>query len=125
MKLSELGWIELSKEVIVFSVLTASIVFLWRDNLLLLTVVSLEAAVALIFWHRLHDFCFFLITAFVGTLVEIIFVHSDVWSYANSTFLGIPAWFPPAFGTSALVGQRLVNTVVSMLRGSSSWPAKK
>jgi len=38
-------------------------------------------------------------------------VWNGVWRYANPTLLGVPLWFPAAFGTAALIGERLVRTI--------------
>jgi hypothetical protein len=45
-------------------------------------------------------------------------VHFGVWRYANPTLLGVPLWFPVAFGTAALIGKRLVCTIAGMWEGA-------
>ena len=57
---------------------------------------------------------FFLVIAVFGTIAEALFVHFGVWRYANPTFLGIPAWFPVAFGTAGLIEARLVRTITQI-----------
>lgn len=104
-------WSELLKETLAFSVLVASIVMLWRDNIFLFTVLLLESMVILSIWHDRYDMCFFLVIAGLGSLAEIVFVRFDVWHYTNPTFLGVPLWFPVSFGTSTLVGGRSVRTI--------------
>ena len=49
-----------------------------------------------------------------GSLAEAVFVHFGVWHYTNPTLLGVPLWFPLAFGTAALIGERLVRTITEM-----------
>jgi hypothetical protein len=46
---------ELAKEVAAFSLLTASIVLLWRENPLLFAVVVVESLAALSLWHERYD----------------------------------------------------------------------
>jgi len=99
------------EEVLAFSLLAASIVLLWRNNLLLFTIVLVEASVVLALWHEKYDVTFFAVIAALGTLAEIVFVNFGVWQYANPTVLGIPLWFPLSFGTAAVVGERLVRTI--------------
>ena len=111
MKQSRQVWNELAKETFAFSLLTASIVLLWRDNLLLFTVVLAECLLMLGLWHDRYDLCFFLVIAVLGSLAEVVFVHFGVWHYANPTLLGVPLWFPLSFGTSALIGERLIRTI--------------
>lgn len=43
-----------------------------------------------------------------------VFVRFGVWRYVNPTVAGIPLWFPPAFGTAGLSGQRLAHTLTQM-----------
>ncbi len=58
--------------------------------------------------------CFFLIIGVLGTMAEAVFVQFGVWTYANPTFLGVPLWFPVAFGTTGLIGSRLAQTLTAM-----------
>jgi len=92
----------------VFCVLAAAIVLLWRQNALLLTATLGVAVVALRLWRERYDRVFFLVLATLGTLAEITFVWAGVWRYANPTLLGVPLWFPLAFGTAGLACERLV-----------------
>ncbi|MDY6878009.1 MAG: hypothetical protein SWK90_17645 [Chloroflexota bacterium] len=102
-----------------FSLLTASIVLLWRDNLLLFIVMLVESLAALGLWHDRYDLHSFLVIAVMGSLAEIGFAQFGVWRYANPTLLGIPLWFPLSFGTAALIGERLVRTITGMWEEAS------
>jgi len=92
----------------VFGALAVTIVLLWRQNALLLAAAFIEALIALRLWHTRYDTVFFLVLAILGTCAEIVFVQSGVWCYANPSLLGIPVWFPLAFGTAGLACARLV-----------------
>jgi len=116
---------EFAKEIVMFSLLTVSIVLLWRDNLTLSIVVLAECLLALGLWHDQYNLCFFLVVAVLGSVAEVVFVYFGVWQYANPTFLGVPSWFPSAFGTSALAGERLVHTVISMREKKAKEYAKE
>ena len=107
-------WTELAKGITAFSLLVASIVLLWRDNLLLLLVVLVEGLAALGLWHDRYDLSVFGIIGVLGSLAEAVFVHFGVWHYANPTVLGVPLWFPLAFGTAALIGKRLIWTITTI-----------
>jgi len=120
MKHSKQLWNELVRELVASSLLAASIVLLWRDNLLLFIVVLVEGLAALDLWHDRYDLGFFLVVAMLGSLAEAVFVHFGVWRYANPTLLGVPLWFPLAFGTSGLIGERLVRTITKMWEEASS-----
>jgi uncharacterized membrane protein YoaT (DUF817 family) len=124
MKHSKQLWNEIVVEIVAFWVLAASIMLLWRDNALLFIVLLVEVMVALGLWHDRYDLSVFLVVAVLGSLAEALFVHSGVWRYANPTLLGVPPWFPLAFGTAALIGERLVCTVTRMW-DSSCLPTSK
>lgn len=83
--------------------------------MLLFTVVLAECLAVLWLWHERHDYYFFLTIATLSTMAEVVFVHFQVWQYANPTFLGVPLWFPVAFGTAALAGRRFVRTLTFIL----------
>ena len=119
MKHSKQPWNGIVSELAAFSLLAASIVLLWRDNMLLFIVILIEGMVALGFWHDRYDLSVFLVIAVLGSLAEAVFVHFGVWQYANPTLLGVPLWFPVAFGTSALIGKRLVCTITGMWEEAS------
>jgi uncharacterized membrane protein YoaT (DUF817 family) len=105
---------ELVRELAAFSLLETSIVMLWRNNLLLFIIVLVESLAVLSLWHNRYDWIFFLVMAVLGSVAEAVFVHFGVWHYGNPTFLGVPLWFPLAFGTAGLIGGRLVRTITKM-----------
>ena len=103
-------WIELGIELSFFVVLEGCVALLWRYNALLLGIAALICVVALTRWHSRFDICFFLIIAVLGSLAEVVFVRFGGWEYANPTLLGVPIWFPVAFGATGLIGGRLART---------------
>ena len=125
MKHSEQLRIELVVELAAFSVLVASVTLLWRNNLLLFIVALVECLFALALWHNRFDLTFFLIIAVLGSLAEAVFVYFGVWCYANPTFLGMPIWFPLAFGTTGLIGGRLAQTITAIWEKASPSPVSK
>lgn len=125
MKHSKHLWAGLVMELAAFSLLVASVVLLWKNNALLFIVMVVECASALRLWHSRLDLCFFLIIAVLGSLAEAVFVHFGIWHYANPTWLGIPSWFPLAFGTTGLIGERLARTIVAMWENVSPSPASR
>ncbi|MDI6718605.1 MAG: hypothetical protein QMD46_03225 [Methanomicrobiales archaeon] len=105
---------ELGRAFAAFSLLAASIVLFWRDNAILLALSLLLGAAALALWHDRYDLSVFAIVAVLGTAAELVFVSAGVWRYANPSLFGIPLWFPPAFGTAALCGERVVRGAVGL-----------
>jgi hypothetical protein len=107
-------WNEFIGQAAAFSLMAVSIALLWRDNPLLFIVVLVEGLAALGLWHDRYDLGFFLVIGVLGSLAEAWFVRFGVWRYGNPTFLGLPLWFPVAFGTAALIGGRLVRTITAI-----------
>ena len=114
MKHSVQLWSKLVGQLAAFSLLEASIVLLWRDNLLLFIILLVAGLAVLSLWHDRYDLTFFLVIAVLGSLAEAVFVRFGVWHYANPTLLGVPLWFPLAFGTAGLIGARLVRTITQI-----------
>jgi uncharacterized membrane protein YoaT (DUF817 family) len=108
----------LTQEAVLFSVLAVAIVLFQSQSALALTLLIAIAVIALALWHDRYDCWSFLVVAVFGTCAEVFFVHYGVWYYANPAVLGIPLWFPVAFGTSALIGERLIRTATRAGAGS-------
>jgi hypothetical protein len=105
---------DLALTLIAFAILVASVSLLWRQNIVLLVVTVIECAVALALWHDRLDLSFFFVIGVLGSMAEAVFVHFGVWHYANPTVLGMPIWFPFAFGTTGLIGSRLARVITEM-----------
>jgi uncharacterized membrane protein YoaT (DUF817 family) len=125
MRHSNTLWAGLIMELAAFTVLVGSVTLLWRDNLLLFIVALAECLIGLGLWHDRLDLSFFLVIAVLGSLAEAVFVHFGVWYYANPTLLGVPLWFPLAFGTTGLIGGRLARTLTGIWKKASSRPATR
>lgn len=104
-------WIELGTEMAFFVVLEGCVALLWRSNGVLLAVAAIIWAAALALWHTRLDICFLLVIGVLGSLTEILFVQFGGWEYANGSWIGVPVWFPFAFGTTGLIGGRLARTL--------------
>jgi len=120
MKHSKQLWKELVTEFAAFSLLVASVSLLWRNNLLLFMVALVECLAAVALWHDRLDLSFLLIIGGLGSLAEAVFVHFGVWRYVNPTLLGMPIWFPLAFGTTGLIGGRLARTITQIWERNNS-----
>jgi uncharacterized membrane protein YoaT (DUF817 family) len=118
-------WTELIMELAAFSVLIASVALLWRNNLLLFIVALVECLMALALWHDRLDVSFLLVIALLGSLAEAIFVRFGAWYYTNPTLLGVPLWFPLAFGTTGLIGGRLAQTLTGLWEKVCSSPGSE
>jgi hypothetical protein len=116
---------DLILEVIAFGILVTSVSLLWPYNVILFVVALAECVIGLALWHERLEVSFFLIIGLLGSLAEVIFVRAGVWQYANPTFLGIPPWFPLAFGTTGLIGARLASTLTGIWNAVSPSPEPK
>ena len=118
-------WAALIVELAAFGVLATSVTLLWRQNLLLFIVALVECVVALTLWHSRLEVSFFLVIAVLGSIAEAVFVRFGVWIYANPTLLGVPLWFPLAFGTTGLIGARLAQTLTALWDDASPAPPSR
>lgn len=125
MKRSKHLWHELIKGLAAFALLAAFVVLLWENNLLLFLVMLVEGLVVLWLWHDRYDLSFLLVIGGLGSLAEAVFVQCGVWHYANPSFLGVPLWFPVAFGMAGLIGGRLARTLTGIWEEASSSQASK
>ncbi len=118
-------WTELIMELVAFCVLVTSVALLWRNNLLLFIVALVECLIALALWHSRLDVSFFLIIALLGSLAEAVFVRFGAWHYTNPTLLGVPLWFPLAFGTTGLIGGRLAQALTGLWEEACASPGSE
>jgi len=119
------GWrpvaLHLAFELAVFAALAAAIITTHaRTAGVAFAAVAGVAVGVLLAWHSRRDVLFFLVVAVAGTAAELVFVRFGVWHYAHPAHFGIPAWFPIAFGSAAVIGARMVATVESIGRGRQS-----
>jgi hypothetical protein len=110
-------------ELLAFALLVVAVSSLWRDNLILTLVMLIEVSGALLLWHDRRDISFLLVVGGMGSLAEAAFVRSGAWHYANPSILGIPMWFPVAFGTAGLILGRLTRTIAALWEARASQPS--
>ena len=103
-------------ELFLFCAGIASIVLLFKNNLLLTLVMIITWGVGLVFWHKKADVIYFITGGIVGPVAEIICIQSGVWQYANPSFLGIPLWLPFAWGLATVLTKRIAETVIKITK---------
>ncbi len=108
-------WRDLKLAMVGFVLLICSLVLLWRHNTVLLAVTALMCALALRLWHTPFDLILLLVIGGLGTVAEALFVRVGIWEYANPTILGMPLWFPFAFGTTGMIGGRLAHALAALM----------
>jgi hypothetical protein len=115
-------WRQLLLALMPFAVLVLAVSALWRNNLVLTLLMIVELGIVLGIWHDRRDLSFLLVIGGMGSLAEAAFVRAGAWHYANPSFLGIPAWFPFAFGTAGLCGGRIARSVAALWE---AWSASR
>jgi hypothetical protein len=105
---------ELALGLLAFCVLVVAVSSLWTNNLLLTLLMLVEFVAVLSRWHDRRDLSYLLVIGGMGSLAEAVFVRSGAWHYANPSFLGIPMWFPVAFGSAGVIGGRLARTIAAL-----------
>ena len=107
---------ELLLEIIIFSLGISSIVLFWKNNALLSALLLALYLIGNRFWHKKHDYIFYLTGAIVGLIAEAIAVQFDVWTYSNPTIIGIPMWLPLAWGLAVILLIRISETFLKIER---------
>ncbi|MBR9698952.1 DUF2878 family protein [Candidatus Woesearchaeota archaeon] len=110
---------ELFYELFIFVLCIFFIVLLWRQNIYLTLILIALYIAANRFWHKEHEYIFYIIGAILGPVAEIISISFGVWSYANPTFLGIPLWLPFIWGLAAVMITRIAETFVKITKHSA------
>jgi len=83
--------------------------FLYKYNFILTLVLAAISILVFLFNYKENDNLWFLFGLLFGALGEMYCISFGVWSYTNSSILGIPLWLPFAWGLSILVIRRLVD----------------
>jgi uncharacterized membrane protein YoaT (DUF817 family) len=79
---------------------------LWRDILILTTVLIGLTVLVMYFWHEKRDLTFFFVSFLLGPAVETVSITFGAWSYTNPTYI-IPVWLPLVWGLSGISLSRI------------------
>lgn len=82
---------------------------LWRNNLLVASILVILWAISIKYWHTKADNVLFVLAFFGGSLAEINAVQLGIWSYSNPTIFGIPLWLPLVWGETVVVTKRIAD----------------
>ena len=105
---------ELFFDVVIFFISIALISFLYTNNILLTSILSVMLLLGIKGWYKSHDIYFLLSGAIIGPIGEIICIYFGTWTYANPTVLGIPIWLPIIWGLATMMIRRVAEVFVKM-----------
>ena len=80
----------------------ASVVLLWKYNLILLLVLSILAILMLWMNKSKQEIKTFIFCAFFGAIFESLAILFGVWKYDNPNLLNIPIWLIVLWGIAAI-----------------------
>ena len=107
---------ELVLEAALFALAVTAVSTLYRNNILLTSVMVAGWMVAIKFWHRKEDIHLFLIAAIAGAFAEVIAIKFGAWKYANPTVLGVPIWLPLLWGSAVIFIKRVAETFTRLVK---------
>jgi hypothetical protein len=110
-------YMKLFFEIIAITGLISSIILLQENIMLVFLAISFEAFILFLIYREINIFQDFLIISVFGTLAETVFVNNGVWVYSNSSFLGIPVWFPVAFGIAGILINGINTSIKEIIKG--------
>jgi len=90
------------------------IVFAFKNNLLLSSILILILMIGIKYRNKGHNLVYFITGAIIGPFAEIICIHFGVWQYTNPSFLGIPLWLPFAWGFAIILIKSITQTIINI-----------
>ena len=112
MKLTKVIKKELVWETAIFCFGVLSISLFHSQSILLTILLIIYWMIGIKFWHKKHDFYFFVTGAIIGSIGEVVCIHFGAWQYTNPNLLGIPIWLPFAWGIFIMLIKRIAETFV-------------
>jgi lipoprotein signal peptidase len=76
------------------------------DSLLISTIIS--TCILLLFFHKAYDIYYGLYALCLGFIIELFGISTDLWSYPDPDFLGMPFWFATMWISVGILGRRLL-----------------
>jgi hypothetical protein len=101
--------------VLIYFLSILSVVLLWKDVLLLSSVLIILSIIFLTFWHRKKDIITFIFGVIFGWVTESICIYFGAWAYTNTTFL-VPFWLPILWGIAAMIMRRFFIETEELIR---------
>jgi hypothetical protein len=96
----------LLRDMLFFSVMATVVFVLWRNNILVGSILFVQFLIAMVFFYQRSERIFFLITGFFGLVLEIIGAWFGIWTYTLPNLVTVPFWIFFSWGfTFALFHQ--------------------
>lgn len=84
-----------------------SVIFLWRETVLLTIILSFLSIVMLVMWNAKENVKLFIICGLLGATVEALAVNSGAWHYTIPDAFGVPYWLPLLWGIAGVFIRKL------------------
>lgn len=94
----------------------AFVALLWRENVLLATMLLIIGASMLYFRKNNAEIALFAFCALAGTAAEAVGIHFGAWSYANATAFGVPSWLALLWGIASVYMLRCYRQLEKMAK---------
>jgi len=79
-----------------------SVALLWKQNFILLIVLTILAALMLLMNKSKKEFKTFIFCAFFGAIAEAFAIIFGAWTYGNPNIIGIPIWLVILWGIASI-----------------------
>jgi len=96
-----------------FVIWLTTISFLWKYPFLLTLLLLTTSILYFVYFKKDKEHYYFVVAAIAGPIGEAVVSNSGLWTYAGDTILGIPYWLPLAWGITAVVIKRYLDSLSS------------
>lgn len=93
---------------LIFSLWLVLFCLLWKQPVLLTSILIVLAAVYFLFYRRGDDLMWFVGAAILGPIGEAVVSASGLWTYHGQTIFGVPYWLPLAWGLTTVVFRKIL-----------------
>ena len=97
--------------IFVFSLWIFLVSTLWPQPLVLTTLILTVSITYFLLFKKKNDLLFFVVAAIAGPVGEGLVSSSGLWKYSGQTIFGIPYWLPLAWGITAIIIKRLIDSL--------------
>lgn len=98
-------------EFLFFLIEALSVMFLYKNQIVLLTLLSISSIIYLLILKNYKYLLVFVLAMIIGPIAEIGAILNGGWYYTQTSFLIIPLWLPFAWGIVILFISRLCDFI--------------
>lgn len=92
-----------------------SVILLWNYNIILTITLLIIGLIMLKILNKFENYITFIVCGIFGASAEILAVYYSVWTYNNSSYLGIPIWLVPLWALASIFMNNLTKQIKEII----------